>query len=172
MKKRSFLILIMTPLMMASCSLVQPKSGNQIKPCSLVTKADAEKTLGQPLLAPYEKTTTEDGVINSSCDYSKVGGPAEGGLTVYVLQSQQTPSVDWAKSVMAARRKQFAADRVESLTGFGDDAFYRITRLESDKYDIWVRTNDKVFALSLLGSPGKSSLDEHKLLAKKIAGEL
>jgi len=174
MKKRLVLILTLTSVLSTtvSCAFIRTRRGREIKPCNLVTKSDAEKILGQPLLPAYEKVTSESGVIDSSCDYSKVTGPSEGSLTVFVLQSQQTPNVEWAKSVMEARRKQFAGDRIESLSGFGDDAFLRVTRIESDEYEIWVRKNDKVFDLSLLGSPTKVSLDAHKLLAKKIASEL
>ena len=174
-RTRLFLLLLCVLLTSTSCTRVFRKLRGPIKPCSLATKSDAEKILGQPVLPPFEKIKPENEIPFPLCEYTtsaKSAGFPEGNLTFYILQNEQPRTGEWAKSIMQDTRKQHEGDQLENLSGIGDEAFSFVTKLMWTEHSIWIRKNDTVFGFVLDSDSEKISLDELKALAKRIANQL
>ncbi len=87
-------------------------SNGAMNACALVTKADAERTLGEPV----NPGQAQQGRNNTSeCTYTSVGNYGANVVFVYAGKGPgERPAYDLAKRTLS---------RPEALSGLGDDAF-------------------------------------------------
>lgn len=157
-------------LLMAGCggsdsasngnSGAQPKSGtgakrSKIAPCSLLTKAEAEKVLGETASdgSTNEKDLGATGGILSVCSYSAAKRPAK-HTNVSIWQANPNSTTQWSAQTMWANLKngdkslsdQRQGGKFGAVSGVGDESYVQswpagttgITELRTLRGDIIV----------------------------------
>ncbi|MCC6387264.1 MAG: hypothetical protein IT302_07785 [Dehalococcoidia bacterium] len=96
----------------SSGSGASSSSSGAIKACALVTKADAERALGEPVNAGEEHPGRNN---TSECTYNSTGNYGANVVFVYAGKGpNERPAYDLAKRTLS---------RPEAISGIGDDAF-------------------------------------------------
>src|SRR5579871_2032819 len=100
-------------------------------PCKLITKAEAETILGEPVREP------EPGGLGGTkyCDYKTV--KVYGGITPYWIHIAVAPE---SPDVWSAGKKLHAKE-TRPASGIGDDAYFLLEDLEIYKKQIFVTIN-------------------------------
>jgi len=96
----------------SSSSGSSSSSSGAINACALVTKADAERTLGEPVNAGQAQQGRNN---TSECTYNSVGNYGANVVFIYAGKGpNERPAYDLAKRTLS---------RPEAISGLGDDAF-------------------------------------------------
>jgi hypothetical protein len=160
------------PLVLAMFALVPVSAVAQVKACSLLTQADAEKLMGAPMknfpvsnpeVCRYQEVTAKPNSM----------GPANLSLAVNKRSSAAAETAGWA-GIKETRHLQDGQKNTKRLPGIGDEAW--ITgNTEKGKMGvagIIVRKGNADFMLDSMVLEYRVSPDALKALAQKIAGQL
>jgi hypothetical protein len=174
------LLLVILPFFTAS-GVIQKAKGNQanlcekLKPCQLLTQAHAEKIIGQPVRLTGDNSERRGDIRQCSCIYTGVAKDPVSGQDVNLYfsfeQKESSPSAEQAHQVMASTKSENAHDTIiKDLSGIGDEAF-RLGE-ESNVHFIMARKGAVIIRLQVKQATEKSSLEELKSFAGKVANRL
>jgi hypothetical protein len=137
------------------------KTNKLISPCSLVTKVEAEKILGEPLKDPEIQNTDNNPMGQKICFFSSASEGSFIYLQISVIQTAAMPARMKSSGMNAAKiyhgTKENMTD-IKELKGIGDEAFWGTLGLH-------ILTNDAYIVVSV-GSSGKPA---NMKKAQKIA---
>jgi hypothetical protein len=178
-----FLLLLVMLSLLVSSPFMQKTEGKEmqsalcekLKPCQLLTQADAEKILGQPVRTSRDGSELKGEVRQCSCAYTAIAkDPASGqDINLYFSfeQKESSPSAEQAQRLMAWTKSENAHDAaINDLSGIGDEAF----RLgdEPNVYFIMARKGATVIRLQVKQATEKASLEALKTFAKEVSRRL
>ncbi len=176
------LLLVILPCLISS-RVIQKAEGKdnqaglceKLKPCQLLTQADAERILGQPVRMTGDISELKGEVRQCGCAYTGVAkDPASGqDINLYFSfeQKESSPSVEQARRVMATTKSENAHDTsIRDLSGIGDEAF--LLGENPDVHFIMARKGAAVIRLQIKVATEKTSLEELKSFASKVANRL
>jgi hypothetical protein len=145
----------------AACQ--RPGAGGGLVASSLITKADAERILGQPVRLESEKNSEKE----SMCLYveARDGGPASLQATFQVAEDEE--QVRAADEL--ARKFYEKKGRVETVEGIGDGAWLV---QEDSSTTLHVRKQKTAFLINALKGEQPASLDAMKEVARRVAARL
>jgi hypothetical protein len=169
-------LLVSSPFMQAT----EGKAGQaawceKLKPCQLLTPADAEKILGQPVRPIRDGSELKGEVRQCSCAYTGIAkDPAsrqDVNLYFSFEQKENSPSAEQARRLMASTKSENAHDAViDDLSGIGDEAF-RLGDVPNIHF-IMARKGGVIIRLQVKQATEKASLEELKAFAKEVAKRL
>jgi hypothetical protein len=173
---RLFTLFLLFPLLAAAP--ITPASGGPgepLKSCHILTAADAERILGQPVRLTRDDAGLEGEKRRCWLTYtgvSKDGATGEDcNLNFLLEQNEKNPSTEQARQVLASTRASNSHDQViTGLPGIGDEAF-----LFGDipsVYFIMARKGPVVIRLQIKQATATVSLPELKAFAAKVARQL
>lgn len=147
----------------------------KLKPCQLLTQADAEKILGQSVRLTADVSGLKGEVRQCRCAYTAVAkDPISGqdiNLDFVIEQKERNPSVEQARQVMDSTKSENAHDAIiTDLAGIGDQAF-RLGE-EPNVHFIMARKGAIVIRLQTKQATEKTSLEELKAFAREVAKRL
>lgn len=147
----------------------------KLKPCQLLTQADAEKILGQSVRLIADTYGLKGDVRQCRCAYTAVSkDPASGqdiNLNFIFEQKESNPSAEQARQVMESTKSENAHDlSIRDLSGIGDEAF--LLGEEPNFHFIMARKGAIVIRLQIKQATEKTSLEELKAFARKVAKHL
>jgi hypothetical protein len=147
----------------------------RLKPCQLLTQADAERILGQSARLTGDKSEMKGEVRQCRCTYTAVAkDPASGqdiNLHFSFEQKESKPSVEQARQVMETTKSENAHDlSIKDLSGIGDQAF--LLGEEPHTHFVMARKGAVVIRLQIRQATAKTSLEELKAFAREVAKRL
>lgn len=178
-----FYILLVISALLVSSPFMQATEGSdrqaalceKLKPCQLLTPADAEKILGQPVRPTRDGSELKGEIRQCSCAYTaNAKDPASGkDINLYFSfeQKENSPSAEQAHRLMTSTKSENAHDAViDDLSGIGDEAF-RIGDVPNIHF-IMARKGGIIIRLQVKQATEKTSLEELKTFAKEVAKRL
>ncbi|MBI3651746.1 MAG: hypothetical protein HY231_12070 [Acidobacteria bacterium] len=178
-----FFLSVFLPLCFVSSGFHQPSAGTprssglceQLKPCQLLTQADAEKILGQAARLTQDASEMKGEVRQCRCRYTAVALDQASGEAINLYfsfeQSERHPSAQQAHEVMASTKSANIHDTsIIDLSGIGDEA-YQLGDGPNVHF-IMARKSARVIRLQIKQATAKTSLAELKTLAREIAKRL
>ena len=167
--------LISSPIIQKIESSEKADLCNKLKPCELLTQADAERILGQSVRLIGERSESRGEVRQCICMYTGiVKDPVSGqDINLYFSfeQKESSPSAEQAQQVMASTKSENAHDAIiKSLSAIGDEAF-RLGE-ESNIHFIMARKGGVIIRLQIKQATEKTSFEELKSFASKVAKRL
>jgi hypothetical protein len=144
----------------------------RLKPCQLLTQANAEKILGQSVRLTGDKSEMKGEIRQCRCTYTAVSkDPASGqdiNLHFSFEHREASPSAEQARQLMETIRNDNAHDQtIVDVTGIGDQAF--LFGEESNTHFIMARKGAVVIRLQIRRATAKTSLEELKAFAREVA---
>lgn len=180
---RWFLLLLVILPFFISSSVMQKTEGKanqaglceKLKPCELLTQADAERVLGQPVRLTGDTSELRGEVRQCSCIYTGVARDPVSGQDINLYfsyeQKESGSSAEQAQRVMASTKSENAHDAsIKDLSGIGDEAF--LLGANPDVHFIMARKGAVVIRMQIKQATEKTSLEELKSLASKVAKRL
>lgn len=177
-----YLLFVFLPFLLSG-SVMQKTEGNnneaglceKLKPCQLLTQANAERILGQSVRLTGDKSELKGEVRQCRCTYTGVSkDPASGqdiNLHFSFEQKENQPSAEQARQVMDTTKSENAHDlSIRDLSGIGDQAF--LLGEEPNVHFIMARKGAVVIRLQIKQATEKTSLEELKAFAREVAKRL
>jgi hypothetical protein len=169
---------LLTFLLLTSLSTATAGSGklinlcDKIKPCQLLTKADAEKMLGQSARLTQETSELKGDVRQCLCAYAGLSTDATAGqnsvLFFSLEQREANPSAEQARQVLVSTKESNEHDTaILDLKGIGDEAILFST--DSSSHFIMARRGGIVMRLQIKRAAGTKSLEETKAFAIRVS---
>lgn len=151
-------------LFLSALPLANAAAPKQIDVAAVITKADAEATLGAPVKDPQLRNGDGADGYYSRCNYyTEAGGKS---LVLRVHQSAGG-KIDAKKEFEALRA---STGKIESLTGLGDRAGYSA---DGGKLMLYVAKGDAFITIGIGGMADEAAcLDKGKGIARKILASL
>lgn len=145
---------------------VNDKPTRKLDACSLLTKADVESFLGEPVGAPATTHTEAMGNTVTQCRYSAPSGNKRVGLLL-----RQAPTTDEAAKIFRQARdtsKELSGTEPQVIDGLGESAYWtggNLKQLNVLKGDAW---------LIITASPGNGTdpLEASKNVSRKVLGRM
>jgi len=178
-----YLLLPLFLLFFFSSPVLQNTEGNdnqaslceRLKPCQLLTPANAEKILGQPVRQTQDTSELKGKVRQCSCIYQGVSkDPVSGqdiNLYFSIEHEESKPSAEQAHRVLQSIKNDNAHDStITDEPGIGDEAF----RLgdSPNVHFILARKGAIVIRLQIKQATEKTSLEELRSFARETAKRL
>lgn len=176
------LLLVILPCFISS-RVIQKTEGNdnqaglceKLKPCQLLTQADAERILGQPVHLTGDTSELKGEVRQCGCTYTGVAKDPSSGQDINLYfsfeQKESSPSAEQAQRVMSSTKSENAHDApIKDLSGIGDEAF--LLGANPDVHFIMARKGAVVIRLQIKLATEKTSFEELKSFASKVAKRL
>jgi hypothetical protein len=145
------------------------------KPCQLLTPADAEKILGQPVRLIQDSSVLKGDVRQCICSYKGVTKDPVSGQDINLYfafeEKENKPTPEQAHQVMETTKNDNAHDTtITDLSGIGDEAF-RLGDTPNVHF-ILVRKGAIIIRLQIKQATEKTSLEELKAFARVTAKRL
>jgi hypothetical protein len=167
------LSLLLTGSVMAVAEGTGGQAGfcEKIKPCQILTQADAERMLGQPVRLIQNSSELRGDVRQCMCGYMGLSKDKASGqdcaLYFSLEQKEATPSAEQAHQVLVSTKEANAHDHViGDLSGIGDEAFSLSN--DSDSHLIMARKGAVIMRLQVKRAAGTRSLEELKAFAERV----
>ena len=175
-RSRLFPLFLLLPLL--TVAPIMPANGDPgepLKSCHILTAAEAERILGQPVRLTRDVSGVEGEKQRCWLTYTGVSKDSATGddcnLNFLLEQNEKNPSTEQARQVLASTRASNSHDQViTDLPGIGDEAF-----LFGDipsVYFIMARKGPVVVRLQIKQATATVSLPELKAFAAKVARQL
>ena len=169
----SFLTFLLLGGMMPVAARNDGQTGfcEQVKPCQLLTKTDAERMLGQSARLTQDTSVLKGDVRQCLCAYAGVStdnASGETGVLFFSLeQKAANPSAEQARQVLVSTKEQNEHDTsILDLKGVGDEAILFSNDLNS--HFIMARRGGIIMRLQIKRAAGTKSLEELKAFAEKV----
>lgn len=142
------------------------RSSQKVDACSLLTKADAESFLGEPVGAPATTHTEAMGNLVTQCRYSASSGNKRVGL----LLRQHATADEAAKIFKQARdtSKELSGADPQVIDGLGESAYWtggNLKQLNVLKGDAWL-------IITATSGNGADPLEASKNVSRKILARM
>jgi hypothetical protein len=136
--------------------------------CSLVTAAEAEAALGEPVSAPQPEMRPSPPGEASACRYRSAQGRGLKGKSVSVSVHYSSTDLTGTMGAMADNMKT-AGYQVQKMGGVGDEAIWATrAALGRPTGELTVRKGKSILLVVIInGLPGDAALDQAKALAAK-----
>ncbi len=155
--------------------------GDQIDPCSPITRDEVEAALGRTVMEPArgnEIASPRAGTVTTSCMF----GSNEGFVSLNIKQRDPASSLAWnaaqsyeeLKEIIFKSRSGESSGRLEEVSGIGMDAFAE-TKEESVNYqttELRVLSKYSILTVRVVGPTAISTLEAAKTLAGKAIRRL
>jgi hypothetical protein len=173
--------LLLSILLLGGARAVAEGNGSQtdfcerMKSCQLLTQADAERMLGQPVRLTENASELRGDVRQCKCAYMGVTKDKASGqdcaLYFSLEQKVVTPSAEQAHQVLVSTKEANAHDKViRDLRGIGDEAF--LLTNDSNSHLIMARKGVIILRLQVKRAAGTRSLEEVTAFAEKVFKQL
>lgn len=142
-------------------------TGKQIDVATVITKADAESILGQPVKESQPRNgDSSDGYYSRCTYYSETGGKC---LVLRVHQAADKIEAKKQFEMLSA-----STGKIQPVSGLGDRAGYSITSGEvTGKMMLYVAKRNAFITIGISGMDDEAAtLDKAKELARKILASL
>jgi hypothetical protein len=162
---------------------IQPVRGKELqaafceklKPCQLLSQAEAEKILGQPVRPGRDTSRLKGDIRQCGCAYTGIASDPLSGQEINLYfsfeQKETGPTADQARQVMASTRIENAHDAtISELSGIGDEAF--LIGDVPNIHFIMARKGAVVIRLQVKQATEKSSLEALRNFAGAAARRL
>jgi len=151
---------------------VKPTVCEKIKPCEILTQADAERILGQPARLIQDASESRGDVRQCLCAYKGVSTDRETGqdcqLFFSLEEKEASPSAEQASQVLRSTKEANQHDSlIGDLKGIGDEAF--LLSNDSNSHLIMGRRGWIIIRLQVKRAVGTKSLEELKAFAEKVS---
>jgi len=147
---------------------------DKTKPCQLLTKADAERMLGQPARLTQETSELKGDVRQCLCAYAGLSDATAGQNSVLFFsleQKEATPTAEQARQVLVSTKEANEHDtEILDLKGIGDEAI--LFSNDSSSHFIMARRGGIVMRLQIKRAAGTKSLEETKAFAERVSKHL
>ena len=173
---------LLTFLFMAGVMPVAARNGGQagfceqMKPCQLLAKSDAERMLGQSARLTHDTSELKGDVRQCLCAYTGVTTDNASGQTSVLFfaleQKAANPSGEQARQVIVSTKEANAHDTsIWDLKGVGDEAFL-LSNDDSNSHFLMARKGAIIMRLQIKRAAGTGSLAELKAFAEKVSKHL
>lgn len=142
------------------------KSTQKIDACSLLTKADVESFLAEPVGTPATTHTEAMGNTVTQCRYSALAGNKRVGLLL-----RQAATADEAGKVFKQARdtaKELSGAEPQSIDGLGESAYWTGGNLKQ----LNVLKNDAWLIITASAGNGTDPLEASKNVSRKILARM
>ncbi len=134
---------------------------------TILTKADAEKIMGEPVTLTEEKKEVKDGIIKNSSTYSALHKTSTNSPIALYTNFQEFKDADLAKKAYTAITKSNAQmTGHSSVSGIGDQAWYHTDGVNFGL--IMVRKNEKLLIIKVSKTTKTFSRDELMSVCKRL----
>ena len=143
-----------------------------VNPQNLLSVGDARLILGEPCSVIDVSNSNEGKALNYSCSYEALAKNKKKGKkgSLYFLLEEYTDSLGAKERYTFIKTSNEKNPGVKVLSGYGDEAYFH-SDLENF-YFIMARKGKNVFNMKVNKITNTTSLEQFKMVAKKIAASI